>query len=144
MRFSGFSEPNFLLSACTGPFIVGRLNVRESVMAAVKGRSVAENPRNGRRRICLSCARWEPTAPSRGCSHPEIATLDVNDRDLSVLSGFAKAVDRADRQKIIALGALRSFVHEHQSSGNARVQPTHVDAGNVKSLIVRRASVRVG
>lgn len=104
----------------------------------------AETPRNGSRRICLSCARWEPTGPSPECSHPEIAVLIVDDRDLSVLSGFAKAAERAERQRSIALGALRSFVQDHQSSGNAHVQPTHVQRDNVVSLKIRRASVRVG
>ena len=103
-----------------------------------------ESHRNGSRRICLVCASWEPTAPTSKCSHPEIAILDVDDLDFSVLSGLAKAAERAERQKSVALGALRSFVQEYQSRGTARVQAQHVDAGNVVSLHLARASVRVG
>ena len=99
---------------------------------------------NESRRICLVCACWDPTGPSAQCSHPEIAILNVDDLDMSVLSGFAKAAARAERQRNIALGALRSFVQDHESAGSARVQATHVDVQNVVSLKLRPSSVRVG
>lgn len=80
------------------------------------------------------CASWDPAHPSQTCSHPEIAILDVDDPDFSVLSGLAKAAERAERQRSIALGALRSFVQDHQSNGQARSVRQVVTGGNVVSL----------
>ena len=100
-----------------------------------------ENQRNGSLQICLGCGCWEPTAPTSKCSHPEIAILEVKDhRDLSVLSGLAKAAARAERQRIIALGAINSFVQDFRAKGAARVQATQINAGNVRSLPVRRVA----
>lgn len=111
--------------------------------ASVKG-SVAANPRNGSRRICLVCACWEPTSPSPECSHEKIALLDVNDREFAAVAGLAEAAERAKKQRESAVGALGLLVQRWESSGNARVQATHVDVDNVVSLHLRRASVRVG
>lgn len=107
-------------------------------------RSVAENPRNGSKRICLVCASWEPTSPTSKCSHPNVVTLHVDDLEFEVLSGLAEAAARAERERSIALGALGLRLARAERNGHARVQATHVDAGNVVSLKLRRASVRVG
>jgi len=113
----------------------------------VKGsvrRSVAENPRNGARRICRTCARWEPRAPSPECSHPSIVILHVDDLEFEVLAGLAESAARAERERSIALDALGLRLARAERGGNARVLPTHVERGNVVSLKIRRASVRVG
>jgi len=112
----------------------------------VKGsfrRSVAENPRNGSLRICFKCARWEPRAPSPECSHPEIVILSVDDLECEVLSGLAEAVAKAESERKIALDALGLRLARATRSGTARVQATEINAGNVVSLKLRRASVRL-
>ena len=107
-------------------------------------RSVAVNPRNGSRRICLACARWEPAQPSPECSHEKVATLDVNDRDFQALQGLAEAAVRAKCQHDAAVAGLALVIQGLESSGTARVQAQHVERDNVVSLHLRRASVRVG
>ena len=113
-------------------------------MAAVNRRSVAVNPRNGSRRICVSCARWEPVEPSSDCSHARVATLDVNDRDFQALQGLAEAAVRAKCQHDAAVAGLALVIQNLESSGTARVQAQHVERDNVVSLHLARASVRVG
>lgn len=107
-------------------------------------RSVAENPRNGSRRICVSCARWEPVEPSPDCSHARIATLDVNDREFQALQGLAEAAVRARAQERGAMNAIELLVQRAENGGYAVVEPQHVQRDNVVSLKLRRASVRVG
>lgn len=106
-------------------------------------RSVAENPRNGSRRICSSCARWEPDEPLPECSHPNVVMLNVDGLEWEVLSGLAEAVARAASEHKIALDALGLRLARAERSGTARVQATEINAGNVVSLKLRRASVRL-
>lgn len=108
-------------------------------MSQVKGRSVSVNPRNGSRRICLTCARWEPSDPSPECSHALIAILDVNDRDSAAVAGLAEAAARARIQHVGAVDGLALLVRTLERSGSARVQAQHVDQPNVVSLKVRQS-----
>lgn len=113
-------------------------------MSLVNGRIVAANPRNGSRRICTVCACWEPVEPSPECSHPKVATLDGNDREFAAVAGLAEAAARARTQHRAAVDGLATYVQRLESNGKACVQATHVESGNVVSLHLARASVRVG
>lgn len=111
-------------------------------MSQVNRRSVGINPRNGSRRICVSCARWEPAEPSPECSHPMVAILDVNDRDVAAVAGLAEAAARAKMQHVAAVDGLALLVRTLESSGSARVQAQHVGRANVVSLRKVRQSVQ--
>lgn len=111
-------------------------------MTAVK-RSVAVNPRNGSRRICLSCARWEPTQASPDCSHRKVATLDVNDREFQALQGLAEAAVRTKYQHNAAVEGLKLVLQGLESNGKARIQAQHVGMSNVVALRLLRAAGRL-
>ena len=112
-------------------------------MSQVNRRSVSFNPRNGSKRLCLTCARWEPSEPSQECAHPEIAILDVDDRYFTALQGLAEAAARSKIQHVTTLDGLASLVRTLEKSGSARVQAQHVKRSNVVSLRIAQSGVRV-